>query len=66
MDKLKKEVKRVEKLCNKYHLALMIACELLETYCEPEEFKLEGNMEAYKLTKRFTQLIKQIRDLGEW
>lgn len=63
MDRVKKELKRVDKLCNKYHLALMIACELLDTYCDPEEFKLEGNMEAYNLTKRFKRLLKDIKHL---
>ena len=63
MRKLKEQVKRVDKLCNKYHLVLMIACELLDTYCDPEEFKYEGNMEAYNLTKRFKRLLKDIKHL---
>ena len=63
MDKLKQEVKRIDKLCNKYHIALMCACELLETYCDPEDLKHNGNTESLKLVRRFQHLIKDIRTL---
>lgn len=63
MNKLKQEVKRIDKLCNKYHTALMIACELLETHCDPDDLKYIGATDSLKLVKRLKYLIKEIRSL---